>query len=80
MTENPDRNGVLIYLNRATRKYSIVSDSGLHRMVGQNYWDRLGEHFSEDLRSTHFENAITLLIYAIGATLEKKFRRNPAKA
>lgn len=75
MTRTPDRNAVLIYLNRKTRKFSIIADEGIHRKVGQKYWDELGRNFSEDLRATHFENAISLLVYALGTTLAKKFPR-----
>ena len=75
MTRTTDRNAVLVYLNRATRKFSIVADEGLHRAVGQKYWDTLARNFSEDLQSTHFENAIALLVFSVGTTLAKTFPR-----
>jgi uncharacterized membrane protein len=75
MTRTTDRNAVLVYLNRATRKFAIVADEGIHRVVGQRYWDVLAANFEEDLQSTHFENAITLLVFAVGTTLAKKFPR-----
>jgi len=75
MTRTTDRNAVLIYLNRATRKFSIVGDEGFHRVVGQKYFYILGVNFADDLQSTHFENAIALLTFSIGTTLAKKFPR-----
>lgn len=75
MTRTSDRNAVLVYLNRATRKFAIVGDEGFHRAVGQKYFDHLGVNFAEDLQSTHFENAIALLVYSVGTTLAKKFPR-----
>lgn len=75
MTRTQDRNAVLIYLNRKTRKFSIIADEGIHRKVGQKYWDELARNFSEDLRATHLENAISLLVFSVGTTLAKKFPR-----
>lgn len=75
MTRTQDRNAILVYLNRKTRKFAIVADEGIHRKVGQKYWDELAAHFSEDLRATHFENAISLLVFSVGTTLTKKFPR-----
>ena len=75
MTRTTDRNAVLVYLNRATRKFAILGDEGLHRSVGQRYFDGLAANFSEDLQSTHFENAIALLVFSVGTTMAKKFPR-----
>lgn len=76
MTRTSDRNAVLVYLNRATRRFSVIADEGIHRAVGQKYWDGLAANFSEDLRATHFENAIALLVFSVGTTLAKKFPRD----
>jgi uncharacterized membrane protein len=73
MTRTTDRNAVLVYLNRATRRFAILGDEGFHRAVGQKYFDILGVNFAEDLQSTHFENAIALLVFSIGTSLSKKF-------
>lgn len=73
MARTTDRNAVLLYLNRATRKFSIIADEGIHRAVGQRYWDQLAMNFREDLLSTHFESAITLFAFSVGTTLSKKF-------
>jgi uncharacterized membrane protein len=75
MTRTNDRNAILVYLNRATRKFAILGDEGFHRAVGQKYFDQLAFNFTEDLQSTHFENAIALLIFSCGTTLAKKFPR-----
>lgn len=75
LTRTRERNAVFVYLNRKTRKFSIIADEGIHRKVGQKYWDELALNFSEDLRATHFENAISLLIFSVGTTLASKFPR-----
>lgn len=75
MTRTQHRNAILIYLNRSTRRFAIIADEGIHRPLGQRYWDELGVNFAEDLQSTHFENALALAIFALATTLEKKFPR-----
>jgi len=75
MTRTTDRNAVLVYLNRAKRSFAILGDEGFHKAVGQKYFDGLSANFTEDLQSTHFENAIALLVYSVGTTLAKKFPR-----
>jgi uncharacterized membrane protein len=75
MSRTADRNAILVYLNRATRRFAIVADEGIHREVGQSYWDETGVNFAEDLQSTHYENALALLVYALGTTLARKYPR-----
>lgn len=67
------RNGILIYLNRRTRKFAIIADEGIHRALGQRYWDELGVNLREDLLSTYFENAISLTVFTLAVSLAKHF-------
>ncbi len=73
MTRTTDRNGILIYLNLKTRCFSVIADEGIHRAVGQRYWDELARNMREDLLSTQFENAVSLTIFTLAFTLEKYF-------
>ncbi len=73
MSRTSQRNGILIYLNRSTRKFAVISDEGIHRVVGQRYWDELTVNMQEDLHGTYFENAIALNIYTLAITLKKHF-------
>ena len=73
LSRTSQRNGILIYVNRSTRKFAVISDEGIHRAVGQRYWDELTVNMKEDLLGTYFENAIALNIYALALTLKKHF-------
>ena len=73
MTRTPHRNAVLIYLNLRHRRFAIVADEGIHRALGQRYWDEMAVHLREDLLSTHFENALALSIYGLAESLAKYF-------
>ncbi len=70
-----EHNAVLVYLNLRRRKFAIVSGSLIHAKLKQRYWDILGEQFKEDLSSTHYENALTLLLYTLLETYKKHYAR-----
>lgn len=67
------RNGILVYLNLKSRKFAVVADEGVHRLLGQRYWDELAANLREDLQSTYFENAIALTLYALATDLKRKY-------
>ena len=73
MTRTAQRNGVLLYVNLRRRKFAIVGDEGIHREVGQQYWEELARALHEDLLSTHVENAVAISVRTIGATLQRFF-------
>lgn len=70
-----EHNAVLVYLNLRRRRFAIVSGSLIHSKLKQRYWDVLGEQFKEDLSSTHYENALTLLLYTLLETYKKHYAR-----
>ena len=75
MYQSLDRNSVLIYLNPKKRKFAIVCDEKLEAVTGARYWKNIQKYFARDLRSTHSDNAIRLLIETLGVTLGQHFKR-----
>jgi len=73
MTRTTNRNAVLLYVNFRKHKFAIIGDEGIHKVVGQHYWEELAKHLQQDLRSTHAENAIAMAVMTIGQTLKKYF-------
>lgn len=73
MSRTAQRNGILLYVNTRRHKFAIVGDEGIHKVVGQHYWEEIAKHLTEDLHSTHFERAIATAVKSIGATLKKYF-------
>jgi len=45
-----ERNGVLIYLATDHRKFAIVGDEGIHRVVPENTWEDVKEIMQKDFR------------------------------
>jgi uncharacterized membrane protein len=46
-----ERNGVLFYLAFDDHKFAILGDEGIHKKVGQNFWDT-----TKELMATRFKN------------------------
>ena len=51
MHETKDRNGVLIYLSINDRKFAIIGDAGINKVVPEGFWNDIKEmmigHFSK---------------------------------
>lgn len=82
MWRTAQRNGILLYVNLRKHRFAVYGDEGIHKVVGQHYWERLARNLSENLRSTHPEKAIAIAVLEIGETLKKYFpadldRHNP---
>jgi uncharacterized membrane protein len=73
MFRTPERNAVLFYVNLRRRKFAIVGDEGIHKAVGQRYWEEVAKDLRQNLTETHPENAIAQAVLEIGQILSKHF-------
>lgn len=73
MEKTAERNAVLLYVNLRRHKFAIVGDEGIHRLVGQHYWEAVVKKLSATLHETHPEKAIASAVHDIGLTLQKYF-------
>lgn len=73
MQRTSNRNAVLLYVNLRRKRLAIYGDEAVHDNVGQQYWDKIAKELSQDLRSTHHENAIAIAVRKIGNELAKHF-------
>jgi len=62
MHETKDRNGVLIYLSVNDRKFAIIGDSGINKVVPEGFWNDIKEmmigHFIKGEFATGLINGI----------------------
>jgi len=73
MFRTTHRNAVLLYVNLKRKKFAIIGDEGIHKVVGQRYWEELAIELKRALISTHPENAIAITVTHIGGILQKHF-------
>jgi uncharacterized membrane protein len=67
------RNGVLFYLALKNRKFAVLGDAGINKVVPENFWDEVRNimlnHFRENRFTEGLEEGITLA----GQQLKKHF-------
>lgn len=73
MTETAERNGVLILLGLASRRFVVLGDRGINEKVPDNFWQDvvalMQGHFKKDL----FAEGITAAVDLIGEKLSTYF-------
>ena len=72
-----ERHGVLIYLAVEDRKLAIVGDEGIHRHVGDAYWETVRDLMIARLSEGRALEAVTAGIAEVGRVLARHFPRRP---
>jgi uncharacterized membrane protein len=72
-----ERHGVLIYLAVEDRKLAIVGDEGIHRFVGDAYWESVRDLMIGRLREGRARDAVVTGIAEVGRVLARHFPRRP---
>ena len=67
------RSGVLIYLAVKNRKFAIIGDEGIHKVVPENYWDGIKNRMLNHFRENHFTEGLVEAISETGKQLKKYF-------
>jgi len=73
MNRTKHRNGVLIYLVTDHRRFAILGDEGIHRVVPENYWEDVKEEMQKHFREGKFLTGLCLGIQRVGEKLQAYF-------
>ena len=73
MNKTELRNGVLIYLAVKNRRFAILGDSGIHKVVPENYWNDIKANMLNHFRENRFTDGLIEAITATGHQLKKHF-------
>lgn len=73
MFRTTHRNGVLLYVNLRRHKFAVVGDEGIHKVVGQRYWEQLARNLRSNLQGTDAERAVAMAVEELGKVLHKYF-------
>jgi len=73
MHQTSQRNGVLIYLAVADKRFAIVGDAGINAMVPANFWDAIKEDMLQAFKTGAFEDGLKNGITASGKALATHF-------
>lgn len=67
------RNGVLIYLSTVDRKFAIIGDAGIHKVVAENFWDQTKEMMLSHFKYGNLTEGIISGLKMAGEQLKKYF-------
>jgi uncharacterized membrane protein len=67
------RNGVLIYLATADRKFAIIGDAGINQVVPTNFWDETKEAMLNCFKEGNLAQGIITGIDRAGKQLQQYF-------
>lgn len=67
------RNGVLIYLATVDRKFAIIGDAGINRVVPADFWDATKESMLAEFKYGNLAEGIITGVSMAGQQLKKFF-------
>ena len=73
MHETKDRNGVLIYLSVNDRKFAIIGDAGINKVVPEGFWNDIKEMMIGHFKKGEFAIGLINGIEKTGEHLKQYF-------
>jgi len=73
MHKTEQRNGVLFYLAIKNRKFAILGDAGINKVVPGNFWDDIRDHMLNHFRENDFTEGLVEGIKMAGQQLKEHF-------
>lgn len=78
MTKTAERNGVLLYIAPAVRRFQILGDAGIHEKAGPDFWHEVASEMEEKFRRGEFTEGIVMGVEKVGEILARHFPRAKA--
>lgn len=73
MNETKDRNGVLFYVGVADKKFAIIGDEGIDKVVESDFWDCTKDIVISNFKEANFKNGLVEGVLRAGDRLKKYF-------
>ena len=73
MHETELRNGVIVYVAIKDHKLAVWGDEGIHKKVGQNFWDDILATVQKYFNAKDYETGLSEAILMIGDKLKEYF-------
>ena len=75
MHRTKDRSGVLIFVAWKSRNFSIMGDEGIHRKVGDSFWNETRDRMQAEFLQGELLKGILAGVTSAGVALKKHFPR-----
>ena len=76
MHKTKHRNGVLVYVATVDRKFAIIGDAGINKVVPADFWDSTKEDMLEHFKLGDLVEGIVIGLKIAGDHLQKFFPHN----
>ena len=73
MHETQDRNGVLFYVGVADKKFAIIGDEGIDKVVESDFWDCTKDVVIANFKEGNYKKGLVEGILRAGERLKKYF-------
>lgn len=73
MAQTRLRNGVLLFIVPARRKFVVLGDEGIHARVGDPFWSDVVDGISKAFKTGRYEDGLVKAIERVGAVLRSHF-------
>lgn len=73
MSATSERNGVLLYLAIADRKFALYGDEGIHGVLPEGTWERLRDAMLAEFTKDRFAEGVAGAVKSIGVALRAHF-------
>lgn len=77
MTATAARNGVLLFVAPASRRFAVLGDVAIHERCGEAFWTAVADVMAAEFRAGRFTEGIVAGIAAVGSELARHFPRTP---
>ncbi len=77
MDKTKERNGVLIFVAPASKRFAVIGDLAVHTHCGDEFWLNLTSEMTSEFSKGNFTEAIVRGIQKAGELLAKHFPRQP---
>ena len=75
MSATKARNGILLYLAIADRKFALYGDEGIHGALPEGTWERLRDAMVLEFSKDRFAEGISRAVEELGEALRAHFPR-----
>ena len=73
MDKSKQRNGVLIYIASESKKFAILGDEGIDKLIPKNFWKAEKELMLSHFKKGEFAKGLELAIFEVGKKLKDLF-------
>jgi len=73
MHKSKDRNGILIFVALASRRFAIVGDAGVNEKVSPHFWEDIKEHLISYFKRGEYGEGIATAIAQMTENLNELF-------